>query len=124
YEITVSYQDFVKIVYIKVVEIESMYIYETDFVDLYMVGETLDVSKVYLFANLSNDTITPIDKEDATLVTDFDGNVIGEYGIKYQFDTFETQTISVVVTSPYELDLEQTMVDVVVDKDSTGLETV
>lgn len=123
YEITVTHGEYSKVLIIKVVEIESIEIYETDFTDLYLVGESLDESKVYLFANLSNGTKTPINRENATIVTDFNGSVVGMYELSYTFAGFETQTLDVVVVEPYELG-DEDLVEVYVDVLADDLETL
>jgi uncharacterized repeat protein (TIGR02543 family) len=123
YEITVTHGEYSKVLIIKVVEIESIEIYETDFTDLYLVGESLDESKVYLFANLSNGTKTPINRENTTIVTDFNGSVVGMYELSYTFAGFETQTLDVVVVEPYELG-DEDLVEVYVDVLAEDLETL
>lgn len=118
YEIHVTYQEFERSLIINVVEIESIYIYETDFISLYIKKQTLNTNDLHIFAKLSDDSTIRLEKTNLELITDYDASVPGNYELSYKYLTFETQNIPITVIDEILLAIDNKVV-VEVDK---GLE--
>lgn len=97
YQVAVTYEKFVKNFNISIYEIESIYIYETNFMDLYILGQELNTNDLYVYARLSNGKELKLDKEALILDTNFNKNEAGNYYIQYGFGSLMTPNIEITV---------------------------
>lgn len=97
YEVLVTYEGFERTLVVKVVEIESIYIYETDFISLYIKNQSLDTDDLYVFATLSDNTSMKIEQSNLELITAFDSTTPGNYEVSFKYLDFETPKIAVTV---------------------------
>ena len=75
------------------VEIESIYIYETDFISLYIKNQSLNTNDLYVFAKLSDDSIMRLEHSNLEQLTDFNSASPGNYELFYKYLDFETPKI-------------------------------
>ncbi|WP_025724460.1 pectinesterase family protein [Acholeplasma granularum] len=97
YEVTVSYLGFERILDVHVVEIESIYTYETDFVSLYTPNQNLDLTNIHVFAKLSNDESIRISQSNLEILTDYDKTTPGNYEVSFKYLEFETLKLNITL---------------------------
>lgn len=114
--IELSYEEFTKTIEIEVVEINEIIIYETNFIDLYFIGEELNHQGIYVYAKLSSKELINLDKQLLTLDTNFNKNMSGNYYINFSYENFVTQSLEITVVNQKMNDDKE--IKVYVDKEN------